>query len=181
MSKNISDINEEQKYHNQYEEKKILITRKLSKIFANNTFFKDIHNINNENIQIIFDNTSICENIYDILFQGFDGEEFSGEEHIIIKFKFISENIFNDMLPIIGEYTDENTENIIDAFINYEFNTETFRTFLINTFLSEYYKERYAYFEFLNSVTGCVVSYSLYISKDDKPIKIIVSNGYYLL
>lgn len=157
------------------ENDKICITRKVSKIFAPHTFFKQIHNINNENIQIYFNNSSIYKNIYDVLLYNSK----TCYEDIIVAFKFISDAEFSYEYGSIKEYTYKKYENIIDEFIDYKFDITTFRTFLINSLISENYNESYALIEFNDPKTGNIVEYKIYISKDDKPIKINVSNGFY--
>lgn len=154
---------------------KICITRKVSKIFAQHTFFKQIHNINNENIQIyIHDNT--FGNVYGALLDGL-----KGDEDIITAFGFSSQDSFSHEGRCIEKYTYKEYENIIDEFINYEFNISTFRTFLINILLSKYRRKCYAWFVFSNPETGDIVEYQIYISRDDEPIKIIVTHGFYLI
>lgn len=161
------------------ENDKICITRKVSKIFDAHTFFKQIHNINNENIQIYFNNSFIYGygNIYDVLL--YDSK--TCYKDIIVAFEFISKAKFSDEYGSIKEYTYKKYENIIDEFIDYKFDITTFRTFLINSLIPENYNESYALFAFNDPKTGNIVEYKIYISKDDKPIKINVTNGFYLI
>jgi hypothetical protein len=159
------------------------ITRKYSKIFKENTLFKKISNINDQSIIIEYDNASIYSDVlgpfeYDLQeLKKFENlEDFDLNVHCC----FISDKEFNNRyFTIWNNPPNDYTEKIIDKFINYNFDIETFRPFLIDIFNNIDYKTNNLMINFDNPETGNCVDYKIKFLDNDKPVKIIASCGFY--
>lgn len=164
------------------------ITRKYSEIFKPNTLFNEIHNINDSNILIEVDNSSIYSDVFGPFEQDLqDVKKFENLEdfNLNVCCCFISDEQFNNRyVTIWNNSPNDYTETIIDKFINYNFDIETFRPFLIDIFnnidyVDDKYKTNNLMINFDNPETGNCVYYTIKFLDNDKPIKIIAGCGFY--